>query len=1585
MSDRAEGTSAAHAQDSGEVYDREIRRRFPPAEAEPMIAFARGLFAHEGARYAAELGEKGRLALVASAFRFFALPPDRAPCRLRTPTLPSDGWNSPYTIFESHLTDRPFIVDTIREFLHRRGTTVRYLLHPIYSVERDAAGAIVRMRSLDNAAQKESFVHCAVDRLPGAELGDLERRLADCLGDLRAATDDYRKMRDQLAAVEAELASSPGPETEEARQLLGWLGDGNFVFLGYGWVEPMSPGDASHPRLVESSTLGILRRPARAREIASRDLEEATDAPEPHAPLAVTRSSVEATVHRFTRMDMIVVRRVEAGRVGGEHRFFGLFTSKAHTDTPAEIPLLRRKLARILAAEQALPDSHDFRQIVSIFEAMPKVELFQLTVEEIRAEIATLRSLGPSEGVRVWLHSRPGAVWVTVAVPRERFSSDVRRWIEDLLVERLGAPLLDYQLALGEGERVRLHFHFGAPARTLRIDEIESRIAERVRSWDDRLRECLVAAHGAERGRELAERYASLFTPEYKSATDATTAVNDVRHIEALGPAGSVGVDLSDAVGADADRFTLLKLYLRGEGIVLSDFLPLLENLGLRVFAEDSVALGPQGDQRIVVVRFWVQKSRGERLDVARLSPTLVPAMVEIHARRVESDPLNRLIVEAEFGWREVDLLRAYRNAAFQTGATPSRPALDEALLRRPEAARALFDLFVARFDPARTARDAGAKTARDRLAKTLEAVDTEAEDQVLRNLGALVEATLRTNFFRPVRTHHPFVSLKIHSQRVDFLPRPRPLYEIHVHSARMEGVHLRGGKVARGGIRWSDRPDDFRTEILGLMKTQMVKNAVIVPVGSKGGFIVKRPRPGDGAGAEVHECYATLMRGLLEITDNVVRREVVPPRDVVRYDADDPYLVVAADKGTATFSDLANSIAEECGFWLGDAFASGGSSGYDHKREGITARGAWRCVERHFRDLGKDIRDAPFDVVGIGDMSGDVFGNGMLLSTKIRLRAAFNHAHIFLDPNPDPETALRERERLFRLPRSAWADYDRSRLSAGGMIVARAAKAAALSNEVRALLGVDAKRLHGEGLIRAILKMKADLLFNGGIGTYVRASGETDVEVGDHANDGVRIAAAEVGATVICEGGNLGLTQRARVEFALQGRRINTDAIDNSGGVDLSDHEVNLKILFQPLLETGKLTLAQRNRLLEECKEEVISHVLAHNERQALLLSLDERRSRTRESEFLDQIGELESEGALDRTLEYLPDRESLRQRRGVSPGLTRPELAVLAAYSKLQLQRKLIASRWIDDPVFERYLFAYFPAAVAERFADAVREHRLRREIIATEVANQVVDRLGSAFAQRMLRDTADDAATAVASYVAVVAITEADRVFDAIADSTSAASTSDVYELCLSWEAAIESACKVLLTVLRRGAALSERIPRWRDALTELADREAPDEAGEAAAEALERLGIEVGVARSLLALERLHGVLQVVRVAEDRDIPLGDASELYRKVGGMLDFASLDGWFAAVSGENRWDKRAAEALREDLAAARRRMTATIFAQPQKSLAVRLSTFLQVHEGELARLRALIEEFAARRQTSIAAMVVVVRELWKLAGRS
>ncbi|MGH7898970.1 MAG: NAD-glutamate dehydrogenase domain-containing protein, partial [Candidatus Binatia bacterium] len=1002
------------------------------------------------------------------------------------------------------------------------------------------------------------------------------------------------------------------------------------------------------------------------------------------------------------------------------------------------------------------------------------------------------------------------------------------------------------------------------------------------------------------------------------------------------------------------------------------------------VFAEDSVILGDDQD-RIFLHRFRVQDRRGQRLDASRTAPVLAPAILEIRAGRADDDSLNRLIVDAGLAWRDVDLLRTYRNLAFQTGAGPSRPALNEVLIKHPDSARALHELFAARFRLDLAERERRVAEARERFSKTLDAIETSAEDQMLRNYLELVEATLRSNFYRPPRPDHPFLSVKVHAQAVDFFPRPRPLYEIYVHSARMEGCHLRGGKVARGGIRFSDRPDDFRAEILGLMKTQMVKNAVIVPVGSKGGFIVKRPRTGEEGAQEVRECYSTLMRGLLELTDNVVRDRLVPPPAVVRHDDDDPYLVVAADKGTASFSDLANSIAAEYGFWLGDAFASGGSHGYDHKKEGITARGAWECIRRHFRELGRDIQTEPATVAGIGDMSGDVFGNGMLLSRQIRLRAAFNHSHVFLDPAPDPEASFRERERLFKLPRSSWSDYDRKVLSPAGMIVARGAKAVALSPEVRALLGVEVERLSGEGLIRAVLGMETDLLYNGGIGTYVRAGAETDTEVGDHANVAVRRTAAEIRAAVVGEGGNLGFTQRARVEYVLRGGRINTDAIDNSGGVDLSDHEVNLKILFQPLLETNEISPARRNRILEDVKDEVIEHVLTHNRRQSLLLSLDQLRSTARLVEFRDQMAELEQDGTLDRALEALPDREALRLRRSSFRGLTRPELAVIAAYSKLRLQRQLVASAWSDDPVCEPYLIAYFPKGVAERFPQAVRRHRLRREIIAAELGNQVIDRMGAAFTQRVFRDTAADAPSAVVAWVAVMSLTEADRLFDDVAASP--IRSEDAYELCLGWERAVESAVKLLVGMLGRSGSLADRIARWRRSLSELADLGESERSAAAAGEErrLEALGLSAGIARSLVALSSLRTDLEIIRIAEDRGEAPSGVAPVYRRVAALLDFAALERWFDSVPGDDRWEKRAAEGLREDLAAARRRMASAILERDEANNDARCDAFVAERESDLARLGKLIDDLLASRKLSIAGMVVIARELWKVAGRA
>ena len=1581
---------------NGLAFD--LRSRFSREEADRMIAFARALFARDGAAYVSELSQEDRVALVASAYRFFAHMTAPVRCRVWNPTFAVDGWDSPYTICESHLTDRPFIVDSVREYLRQAGAVVRHILHPICSVERDREGSVTSLRLVEVAGRKESFLHCVIDRIPDSDLPRLEKGLAERLGDVVLATDDYGAMLERVEAVNREVESYrprlAGRETElnETREFLWWLARGGFVFLGARSYTLSTAEGRPTLEVDRGSGLGLLRKEERSTYATRRLLDEippgAAERILAGSLLIIARTNAESTVHRRMPMDTIGIKRLDQkGDIVGEHRFLGLFTSKAYTEEAAQMPILRGKLQRILAKEQVLPGSHDYKEIVAIFNSIPKTELLTLSVDELCAEIQTILLIRRPEEVRVTL--RPDAsgrgISVMVILPRERFSGEVRRAIQDLLAERMGGAVVDYQLALGEGEMARLHFYISTPESVplMRASELEAEIAERVRSWDDRLRERLVARYRGARGRELAARYAALLPDEYKAITDVPTALNDIAHLEELAKTNVTQIDLANGIGEEAERYTTLKLYLRGEPLVLSDFLPLLENLGLRVFAEDSVDLG-EGVGRIFLHSFLVQDRRGQRLDVRKASRLLCPAILEILAGRVESDSLNRLVVDAELSWRDVEVLRTYRNLAFQAGAAPSRPALNDALIRHPESARALFEIFAVRFGPDGKDREGREKTARERFLQSLESVETSGEDRMLRNLLALVEATLRTNYNRPVRGEHPYLAVKIHSQAIDYFPKPRPLCEIYVHSARMEGVHLRGGKIARGGIRFSDRHDDFRTEILGLMKTQTVKNAVIVPVGSKGGFIVKRPQPGEEGAKEIRECYSTLIRGLLDLTDNIVQGAVVSPAEVVRYDDDDPYLVVAADKGTATFSDLANSISREYGFWLGDAFASGGSAGYDHKKEGITARGAWECVQQHFREMGKDIRNEIFTVTGIGDMSGDVFGNGVLLSPTIRLRAAFNHVHVFLDPDPDPAVSFRERERLFRLPRSAWTDYDPQCLSPGGAVIARNAKVAPISPQVRAMLGVDADRLDGEGLIRAVLSMESDLLFNGGIGTYVRASSETNVEVGDAANDHVRVAARDLRATVVAEGGNLGFTQRARIEFAVRGGRINTDAIDNSGGVDLSDHEVNLKILFQPLLESGELSVVQRNRILEQVKSDVIRRVLQHNARQSLLLSLDQLRSRSRLVEFRDHLADLEQEGHLDRTLECLPDREALRSRRSSFLGLTRPELAVLSAYSKLSMQHRIMASPWIDEPALERILFDYFPEPVAERFPEAIRSHRLRREIIATELTNQVIDRMGAAFTQRMLRDSGTDAAAAVAAWVIVVGLTDADRLFDAVATAPIPADAAG--ELCLRWESAVESSCKFLVVAFPALGSIAERIEKWKKPVAELADLSEGVMSAETMAEIrrIEGMGLSPGLARSLVALQGLRTTLETVRIAEIRGDDLTDAALAYHRVGELLDFSGIERWLESISGDDRWEKRAAEGLREDVAEVRRQMTLAALARSEGDVSARLAGFAAANETELARVRALGEDIRSGRKPSIAGMTVVVRALRRLTVR-
>ena len=1547
-----------------------LERRASDAEATALETFAQ-LLLQRAQDYVATLAEEEVAALVASAFRFYAGSGDELRVRAIAPTYATEGWDASVSVIETVMADRPFIVDTLEAALEAEGVAVRGLLHPIVGAERDLTGRSISLAPPNGSARRESFVHVAVPRTTdAAALAGLEQLARDRLGDVRLVTDDFRPMlaRAQEAAAEldglARSGAATGSEACAAADFLHWLVDGGFVFLGYREYQVLTLGGSRVLLVRSGSGLGLLRRESRSAFSRPRPVAELPETVRARLLgdrlLTITKTIATSPVHRRTRMDDVGIRQLDAtGQVIGERRFIGLFTSKAYAEEAAEIPLLRRVLGQILAAEQVVAGSHDYKAIVAIFNVLPKDDLFAATPAEIRADIEAVLTAGRTGDVVVSLRPRPAGLAALVALPRDRLSGEARERILETLAARAGGPCVADHLVLHE-DLALLSFTFAgdrpAAATAAELAAARNAVRDLVRGWKERLDDELRAHHGAEEGTRLGARYRSAFPEAYRAATPPARAAVDVALLEAALAEGTMRVALGD--DRTLPDTSALRVYIAGEPLVLSDFVPVLENLGLRVIAEDQVAVTPADAPRLFVQTFFVQDRHGRRLDAAA-GPRLIDALLAVRAGRVAGDPLGRLVLEAALDWRAVDCLRAYAGHAVQAGLGPRSQVID-ALVRHPEPAAALFDCFAGRFSGRADGTDL-----RRRFLESLETVATLRDDTILRALLDTVEATVRSNYFAvpPSET----LSFKIHSAGLAHLPRPRPLYEMYVHGPTVEGVHLRAGRVARGGIRHSDRPEDFRTEVLNLMKTQTVKNAVIVPVGAKGGFVVRR-----GTAAEA---YRVFIGALLELTDNVVGGAIVYPRGLIVHDEEDPYLVVAADKGTAGFSDLANAIAQARGFWLGDAFASGGAHGYDHKALGITARGVWESVRTHYREIGVDADTAPLTVAGIGDMSGDVFGNGMLRSPHVLLRAAFNHRHVFLDPDPDPVASFAERQRCYRAA-LGWDGYDPAVLSAGGAVVSRTAKRVRLAPEAQRLLGLATPEVSGERLVQAVLTLDADLLFNGGIGTYVKAAEEPHAAVGDPANDTVRVDAESLRVRVVAEGGNLGFTQRARIQFALAGGHINTDAIDNSAGVDLSDHEVNLKICLQPVVEARQLTPDARHALLHAVTDEVVARVLAHNRRQSRLLGLDQLRSRSRLADFRDLITELERDAGLDRALETVPDREALRARRGAFLGLTRPELAVLAAYTKIHLQREILASPLPDDPLVEPYLLAYFPGEIATRYPAAVRSHRLRREIIATEVANALVDHVGVTFVSRIARDTGAAAADVVRAWVIGWRIAGGEALAAAIGASAAAADVDGACRLAL--EAGAERLAKWVLANTEAGRPAAGVVAELEPAVATIRARLVDWVTGPEAETFHKRIseltiaGLSPDLAHDLATTEWLVGPLDVATVARQTERDAEEAGAAYYALGQYVDFGWALGRLAESGDDDRWRRRAAEGLIEDLLHARRRLTRRRLEDPDGALS----------ERALGAVQALVRDLRAAPRVSLAALQVVVREIRRLA---
>ncbi|MDA0702485.1 MAG: NAD-glutamate dehydrogenase [Proteobacteria bacterium] len=1463
--------------------------------------------------------------------------------RVYNPIHESHGWHSTHTVIEIVTDDMPFIVDSVVNGLNRDQLTVHLLIHPIVRVARDDAGAlqdVLEPGSDGDGSTAESIVHVEIDQRGSADaLEALHAQIAHVLDDVRTSVEDWPEMRGRIADLVEDLRADPPPiasgELEEGIAFLEWIYNDNFTLLGVRDYKLVQKDDKDFLKIDTASGLGVLREVSvdsalRHKSALARDAAEF--ARRKHL-LIITKASTRSTVHRNVYMDYIGVRRFDQdGNVTGERRFIGLFTSSAYNRNPREIPLLRKKVDRVMERSRFASASHNAKAMLNILETYPRDELFQISTDQLFEIAHGVLHLEERQRIRLFVRQDTYARFYSclVYVPRERYSTNLRQRIEEILLAAFKGEAAEFTTQVSDQPMARIHYILRAPRGAdaeIDVQQIEDRLVVASRNWTDDLRDALIERMGEARGHELFDRYGDAFEPGFQHAFSAQTAVNDIERMEEIADGAAIAMNLYHRVDAPAG-VVHFKVYHGGEPVPLSDILPMLENMGFQVITEHPYTVDAADSGTHVFIHDFLLIAPEAEIDLATMRANFQDAFAHVWHGALEDDTLNRLVVRAGLTWREVAILCGYTRYLQQARITFSQAYLSQTLTRHAKMAGLLIDLFKTRFDPAaQTGADNRAEDIAARFEAGLDKVASLDEDRILRRYLNLVQSTLRTNFYQRNAEGEPkpYIAFKLDSGQVTDLPRPQPWREIWIYSPRVEAIHLRGGEVARGGIRWSDRPEDFRTEVLGLMKAQMVKNALIVPVGAKGGFVVKRPPSEGGREAlmeEVVACYKTLIRGMLDLTDNYQGTEIVTPPDVVRLDSDDPYIVAAADKGTATFSDIANGVAAEYGYWLGDAFASGGSAGYDHKAMAITARGAWEAVKRHFRETDKNIQAEDFTVAGVGDMSGDVFGNGMLLSNHIRLVAAFNHLHIFIDPDPEPATGLKERRRLFDLPRSSWSDYDSKAISKGGGVFDRSLKSIKLTPEIKKLFGIKDDAVPPQILLNAILKADVDLLWFGGIGTYVKSSGESQEDADDRANDAIRVNGDEIRAKVIGEGANLGVTQRGRIEFALAGGRINMDAVDNSGGVDASDHEVNIKILLGDVVQSGDMTLKQRNALLEGMTDEVAALVLRGNYQQSQSISVMSAQA----SDLLDRharfMRALERTGQLDRAIEFLPSEETIQERRELDRGLTRPEIAVLLSYGKIALNRELLASDLPDDPQLINDLHRYFPTILGEQYEAALENHRLRREIIATHVVNSMVNRVGAHFVLELEARTGASGSDVARAYAVTREIFRLREVWSQIEDLDNHVPAALQTRMLIDIGHLVERSTLWFLKAgghpLDLAGTIAEYAPGIERIEASLADIVPKDRARQLKAQivALTKDGVPEALARRVTGLDILLSACDLVRVANAHDYAVETVARIYFELGTRFGMHWLRIAARGLDPENTWQEQAVGAIVDDV---------------------------------------------------------------------
>jgi glutamate dehydrogenase len=1533
--------------------------------------------------------------------------------RVFNPVLEEDGWVCPHTVVVVLQKDMPFLVDSIRIEMNRRNIAIHGLKSTVMNVCRDEQHKLTSLvdtgEELANA-KTEALIFLEINlHSRESELKDLRDSLLSVLDEVNRVVTDYTPMMTQMVEIDKNLQwadkSVMSSLVSESQQFIRWLMANHFTFLGLSEYEFVDSGQGKQLCEIPQKRLGIFsfhNEPQNVIPVTEFNEGMARFHLVPQI-ITFSKSSARARVHRHAYSDHVLIKKFNAnGEVIGEYRLSGLYTSMVYSVSPISIPLIREKVNKVIERSGLNLNSYYGKSFKQILETFPRDEIFLSSGSELYETLMGVAQINERSMVKLFVRPDLFGKFLTclVYIPRDYFSTKIRLKIQDYIGNLLGTNECEFTTLYSESILARVHLVFKLGNQTLPeldIQALEKKIVDITRSWEDQLQYSLIESQGEEKAMRLLHEYRNAFASSYQEQFDSRNAVQDIVIMDAMSNTNDIAMNFYQPVNSAAHELRF-KIFHENQTLELSDVIPVLENLGLRVLSESSHEIKRTNGDCVWLHDFYLQHHFAEDFDLHNIKDNFQDAFAAIWRKKMDSDPFNRLVLSCGLKWREVVVLRAYACYMRQTLFNFADTYIANALVNHAQLTASLVDLFNIKFNPAlamAVAREEKIQACRENILQGLNKVDNLNEDRIVRRYLAMIESSVRTNFFHLLETGEvkDYLSIKLTPRSIPDIPEPRPLYEIFVFSPRMEGVHLRSAKVARGGLRWSDRLQDYRTEVLGLVKAQQVKNAVIVPNGAKGGFVCKQsPQTGgrDAVLKEGVECYKIFIRGLLDLTDNLVDGKLVSPVNTQRFDEDDPYLVVAADKGTASFSDIANGISAEYQFWLGDAFASGGSQGYDHKAMGITARGGWISVQRHFKEKHINIQQDPISVLSIGDMSGDVFGNGMLLSQSILLVAAFDHRHIFIDPAPDADKSFVERQRLFKLPRSSWADYDKTLISEGGGVFSRDLKAIAINPLMKKLFDIQADSLTPTDFINALLKAPIDLIWNGGIGTYVKSSSESHADVGDKSNDSLRVNGNELRCKVFGEGGNLGMTQRGRVEYCLAGGSCNTDFIDNAGGVDCSDHEVNAKILLNEVVANGDLTQKQRNQLLVEMTDNVANLVLENNYRQTQAISVAQSEAVARNAEYRRFMNALQTAGRLNRKLEFLPGDDVLLDRQAHGKGLTRPELAILISYAKAVLKEDLATSDIADDEYIARFIEGAFPQKLCQLYPQVMRKHRLRREIVATQIANDIVNNMGITFVQRLKESTGAKVGDVAKAYIVARDIYKLDDFLKALARFDYQIDPQIQLDLINGMMRRIRRASRWFLRNRRSNLNPGTEVSLFAAGMSEIAIALPNLLQGDSLLEwqnnckQLQDAGLPEDLVLAACRPANLYSGLNLVESARISQQPLGRVAKLYFALGNYLSLPWFSNQISDLKVDNFWQAMARETYMNDLEAQLRSLSISLirFVTDDEQIPQVIEEWSKQHEVLIGRWKTMVNELQSVSGTDFAMFSVALRDLLDLA---